>query len=317
MRDDKRGIVALLTSSPVALVATGDLATATAGFSAATPAVQSRGRSRPRSTSTDTRGDEFNKGCGTKASTPARRMVCSGRVPATRFGAGRGVPPTGISMATTLKCCLRPSPRVGPPSPRAAPRPRPAAHPLVAAPALLRLRRTSLPPRSASLASGHQVRSRTRPRRERSGPRTCPAILLDRQLVRVERLFVEDNHAAAQAVMEEILTLHEEHAVTLPADFLFRQAQVAFGAGLTDTAIAALNEDLLAAGGGCLLPRGARAAGCRGGGSPAGRGGAGSGGGRGKRRTLFGNRARCSGTAMCARRWSCGREAGWLWGVTR
>ena len=75
-----------------------------------------------------------------------------------------------------------------------------------------------------------------------------PEILVDRHLVRVERLLAAGNHAEAHAVMQEIVALQEKHAVTLPDDFAFRSARVAFGAGLTETAIGSLNEYLLTAG---------------------------------------------------------------------
>ena len=82
-----------------------------------------------------------------------------------------------------------------------------------------------------------------------SGPlQLPPEILVDRHLVRVERLLAAGNHAEAHAVMQEIVALQEEHAVTLPDDFAFRSARVAFGAGLTETAIGSLNEYLLTAG---------------------------------------------------------------------
>ena len=75
-----------------------------------------------------------------------------------------------------------------------------------------------------------------------------PEILVDRHLVRVERLLGAGNHAEAHAVMQEIVALQEEHAVALPDDFAFRSAQVAFDAGLTETAIGSLNEYLLTVG---------------------------------------------------------------------
>ena len=75
-----------------------------------------------------------------------------------------------------------------------------------------------------------------------------PEIRIDRHLIRVERLLAADNHAGAHAVMQEIVALQEENAVTLPDDFAFRYAQVALGAGLTETAIGSLKEYLLMAG---------------------------------------------------------------------
>ncbi len=75
-----------------------------------------------------------------------------------------------------------------------------------------------------------------------------PEILLDRHLVRVDRLLAADDPAAAFEAMNEVLALQEEHDLELGNDFHFRYAQVAFTTGQTDTAIASLNQYLLAAG---------------------------------------------------------------------
>ena len=75
-----------------------------------------------------------------------------------------------------------------------------------------------------------------------------PEILLDRHLLRAERLLATDDPAGALEAMNEVLALQEEHDLLLPADFNFRYAQVAYAAGRTETAIAALNEYLVAAG---------------------------------------------------------------------
>ena len=49
-----------------------------------------------------------------------------------------------------------------------------------------------------------------------------PEILVDRRLVRVERLLAEDDHGAAHDVMNEIVALQREHDVALPAEFPFQ-----------------------------------------------------------------------------------------------
>ena len=46
-----------------------------------------------------------------------------------------------------------------------------------------------------------------------------PEILVDRRLLRVERLLAADNHQAAHDVMNEIIALEREHDVALPAEF--------------------------------------------------------------------------------------------------
>ena len=75
-----------------------------------------------------------------------------------------------------------------------------------------------------------------------------PEILVDRHLVRVDRLLADDDYGAALAVMDEIVALQRQHDLVLPEEFYFKYAEVAFGTGLTETAIASLNEYLVAAG---------------------------------------------------------------------
>ena len=82
-----------------------------------------------------------------------------------------------------------------------------------------------------------------------SGPGELPPeILIDRRLVRVDRLLAQDDHRAAHDVMNEVLALQREHEVALPAEFHFKYAQVALATGLPETAITSLNTYLLAAG---------------------------------------------------------------------
>ena len=75
-----------------------------------------------------------------------------------------------------------------------------------------------------------------------------PEILIDRRLIRVDRLLARDDYRAAHDVMNEIVALRREHALALAPDFSFQYAQVAFAAGLAETAVASLNEYLLTAG---------------------------------------------------------------------
>ena len=75
-----------------------------------------------------------------------------------------------------------------------------------------------------------------------------PEIMVDRHLVRVDRLLAADDPGAALESMKEILALQEEHDLQLANDFPFRYARVAFAAARTETAIASLNEYLVAAG---------------------------------------------------------------------
>ena len=75
-----------------------------------------------------------------------------------------------------------------------------------------------------------------------------PEILVDRHLVRVDRHLAADDPGAALEAMNEILALQAEYDLDLRPDFPFRYARVAFAAGRTQTAIASLNEYLVAAG---------------------------------------------------------------------
>ena len=75
-----------------------------------------------------------------------------------------------------------------------------------------------------------------------------PEILVDRHLVRVDRLLADDDYGAALTVMDEIIALQRQHDLVLPEKFHFQYAEVAFGAGLTEAAIASLNDYLVAAG---------------------------------------------------------------------
>ena len=74
-----------------------------------------------------------------------------------------------------------------------------------------------------------------------------PEIMVDRHLVRVDRLLATGDPGAALEAMNEIIALQEEHDLELGNDFPFRYARVAFAAGRTQTAIASLNEYLVAA----------------------------------------------------------------------
>ena len=74
-----------------------------------------------------------------------------------------------------------------------------------------------------------------------------PEILVDRHLLRAARLLAADPAAALEA-MNQILALRDEHDLVLEDGFRFQYARAAFAAGRTETAIASLNEYLVAAG---------------------------------------------------------------------
>ena len=75
-----------------------------------------------------------------------------------------------------------------------------------------------------------------------------PDIMVDRHLVRSERLLAGEDFGAALAEMDAIIALRKKHDLELPDEFDFKYAEVAFCAGQTGTAIDSLNDYLLAAG---------------------------------------------------------------------
>ena len=87
------------------------------------------------------------------------------------------------------------------------------------------------------------------PAEDGSGTTQLPAeILLDRHLVRAERLLVDGNPADALEAMDEARALQEEHDLVVEDSFHFEYARVAFAAGRTETAIASANAYLVAVG---------------------------------------------------------------------
>ena len=89
---------------------------------------------------------------------------------------------------------------------------------------------------------------RTRARGADGTAQLPPEILVDRHLVRAERLLGAGDPAAALEAMNEILALQEEHDLVLQHGFDFEYAQVAYAAGRTETAIASAHQYLASAG---------------------------------------------------------------------
>ena len=75
-----------------------------------------------------------------------------------------------------------------------------------------------------------------------------PEILVDRHLLRADRLLAGGGVAGALEEMNAVLALQEEHDLLLQDGFDFEYAQVAYAAGRTETAIASLNQYLASAG---------------------------------------------------------------------
>ena len=75
-----------------------------------------------------------------------------------------------------------------------------------------------------------------------------PEIVVDRYLLRAERLMEAEDPKGALEVMGEIVALQKEHGLTLPEEFHFKYAKVTLSAGLVQDAIDAVNKYLLGAG---------------------------------------------------------------------
>ena len=66
-----------------------------------------------------------------------------------------------------------------------------------------------------------------------------------------------ENHEAALEIIDRIIALQKEQNLTLPEEFHFKYAQVAFSAGLAPAAIAAVNQYLAPEGKGDKFYKGA------------------------------------------------------------
>ena len=75
-----------------------------------------------------------------------------------------------------------------------------------------------------------------------------PEVMVDRYLLRAERLMAGNDHEAALDMMDKIIALQREHDLTLPEAFHFKYAQAAFSAGLIPAALASVNRYLATAG---------------------------------------------------------------------
>ena len=82
----------------------------------------------------------------------------------------------------------------------------------------------------------------------RANAQLPPDILVDRLLIRVERLLEEGNTAAAHDVMNEIVALQHNHDLVLPENFYFHYARLAYAVDQTEAALPSLNQYLLVAG---------------------------------------------------------------------
>ncbi len=173
----------------------------------------------------------------------------------------RGASPTGYLNGAEAEL-LRTAAAAPPTEPEGAPPPEvvPAgdltASPAAVAPAPTPTETDPSRPSPATVAAQEVDPQKTAERNTRQGTHASgrngtvqlpPEILIDRHLVRAERLLAAGDPTAALEAMNEILALQEEHDLVLLDGFDFEYAQVAYAAGRTETAIASLNAYLVAA----------------------------------------------------------------------
>ena len=174
----------------------------------------------------------------------------------------RGASPTGYltaAEAELLRTAAAPPPATpeAPPPLEAVPAVAPTASSAATAPASTPTETDSSPASPATVAveevdpqNAPQTNTQ-QPTRAGRGDGTAqlpPEILVDRHLVRAERLLAAGDPAAALEAMNEILALQEEHDLVLQDGFDFDYAQVAYAAGRTETAITSANQYLASAG---------------------------------------------------------------------
>ena len=171
----------------------------------------------------------------------------------------RGTSPTGYltgAEAGVLRTATAPPPATSatPPPPKALPASAAIASSL-AAPLASTPQAESDPPRAPVAAevdpqNAAETNTQQRPRAAAATGtvQLPPEILVDRHLLRVERLLGAGDPAAALKEMNEVLALQAEHDLLLQDGFVFEYAQVAYAAGRTETAIASVNQYLAAAG---------------------------------------------------------------------
>ena len=173
----------------------------------------------------------------------------------------RGASPTGYlngAEAELLRPAAAPATAPeAPPPPEAVPAVAPNASSAATAPASTPAEIDSGPASPATVAAEEldpQSAAETntqQPTRAGGGTGTVqlpPGILVDRHLLRAERLLAAGDPAAALEAMNEVLGLQQEHGLLLENGFDFEYAQVAYAAGRTETAIASANQYLVAAG---------------------------------------------------------------------
>ena len=72
-----------------------------------------------------------------------------------------------------------------------------------------------------------------------------PEIIADKYLLQAEQLLEKKDYIAALNVMDKAIALQKEHNLTLPVEFPFKYAQVAFAVGSIQIALDSVNKYLL------------------------------------------------------------------------
>ena len=73
-----------------------------------------------------------------------------------------------------------------------------------------------------------------------------PEVMVDKYLVQAEQLFEKQDYMAALNIVEKIMVLQKKHSLTLPHEFYFQYAQIAFSTGSTHAAFDAVSKYLSA-----------------------------------------------------------------------
>ena len=160
----------------------------------------------------------------------------------------RGAPPTGFlsdAEAELLRTAAAPPPASPEATGRSAALPTASTPQADSNPPPVPVAAAVVDPQNADATNTQQ---RPRARAANGTVQLPPEILVDRHLLRVDRLLADDDYGAALAVMDEIDALQQQHDILLPEEFPFTYAEVALAAGLAESAIASANEYLVTAG---------------------------------------------------------------------
>ena len=246
-------VLVLVSVAATPGVAVGEsLATTAAQDSSAVEASLAPDRSTRRLLQQRFRNDGFDPG------TPDGPFGPRTRAAIRAWQESRGASPTGYwngPEAELLRTAAAPAPPEALPPPQGVAAVDPNASSAGAAPAS-----TSVEPDPSSASPAtvaaeevddqNRAEPNTQPPPRVAGDGTVqlpPEILLDRHLLRVDRLLAADDYGAALAMMDDIIAL-QQHDLQLPEDSHFSYAEAALPAGLVESAIASLNDYVITSG---------------------------------------------------------------------